>query len=160
MSDPPYATCDWSPTDGYKSLTPHGEIRMFEEGGHRALELLLLSVAACLNYYLVQYAQARKLPIRHIHVACNAQMAEHPERISRITTKVVIHGALAAPACDKMVNICERACKVANTLKHRPQIAVVLEHHEEPPTVAGAAVATTTASTDRDLEEGIGKWEA
>lgn len=144
MAEKHYATCDWNPSQGYKSLTPYGEIKMFEDGGHRALEVMLLSVAACLNYYLVQYAQERKLPIKHIHVECNAETAEHPERVSKITTKVVVHGALSKQECKKMVTMCERACKVANTLKYQPKIEVVIEQHDEQPEqLTNSAISAT-----------------
>jgi uncharacterized OsmC-like protein len=131
MGEKHYATCDWKPSEGYKSLTPYGEIKMFDDGGHRALEVMLLAVAACLNYYLVQYVQERKLSIRHIQVECNAETEMNPERVSKITTKVMIHGALSKQECKKMVTICERACKVANTLKYQPKIEVIIDHHEE-----------------------------
>ncbi len=125
--DKHYATSYWSPEGGYKSFTPYGEIKMFEEGGHRAVEVMLLAVAACLNYYLVEYVKERNLPITNIGVKCNAEMTEYPERVSKITTLVSIQGAISERECKKMVTMCERACKVANTLKYQPKIEVVIE---------------------------------
>ena len=131
-----YATCSWSPQGGYKSLTPYGEIKMFEEGGHRAVEVMLLAVAACLNYYLVEYIKDRKLPIINIGVKCNAEVTAHPERVSKITTRVMIEGPVTERECKKMVTMCERACKVANTLKYQPKIEVIIEQEGEIPSGA------------------------
>ncbi|MFZ5555688.1 MAG: OsmC family protein [Pseudomonadota bacterium] len=131
MDSKHYAMCDWSPGEGFKSQTPYGEVKMFEGGGHRALELMLLSVAACLNYYLVEYVKDRKLPISRLHVECHAETVEHPERVSKITTKVVVQGSLSDRECKKMVTMCERACKVANTLKYQPKIEVLIERRDE-----------------------------
>lgn len=131
--DKHFAVCSWNPSGGYKSYTPYGEIKMFEAGGQRAVELMLLSVAACLNYYLVQYIQERKLAISQVNVECDAEMAKHPQRVSKITTMVAVHGAIAQRECKKMVTMCERACKVANTLKYQPRIEVVVEQYEGPP---------------------------
>lgn len=131
MTGEHYATCSWNPDEGYKSFTPYGEIKMFEPGGHRAVEVMLLAVAACLNYYLVQYAQERGLPISKIDVGCNAEVTENPERVSKITTRVKIRGSISERDCKKMVTMCERACKVSNTLKYQPKIEVVIEQQQE-----------------------------
>jgi len=66
-----YATCSWTPAAGYKANTPYGEIKMFEEGGHRAVELMLLAAAACLDFYLAEYVRERKLPVTKLHVTCD-----------------------------------------------------------------------------------------
>lgn len=122
-----YATCSWTPLSGYQARTPYGEIKMFEEGGHRAVELMLLSAAACLDFYLAEYVRERKLSVSLLHVTCEGEISQHPERISAIRTKIKIDGELSDKEVKKMVTMCERACKVMNTLKHQPQLYVTVE---------------------------------
>lgn len=122
-----YATCVWSSTSGYKAHTPYGEIKMFEEGGQRAVELMLLSAASCLDFYLAEYVRERKLPVSLLHVTCEGEISQHPERVSAIRTTVKIDGELSDQEAKKMVVMCERACKVMNTFKHQPEVHVIIE---------------------------------
>jgi len=124
----PYASCAWAAETGYLAQTPRGEIKMFEENGHRAVELMLLSAAACLNFFLVEYVRERKLPVTRLHVTCDGEVSPHTERVSAITTTVRIEGELSEKEEHKMVTVCERACKVMNTFKNQPQIHVAIEH--------------------------------
>jgi len=123
-----YATCSWTPEAGYQAKTPYGEIKMFEEDGHRAVELMLLAAAACLDYFLAEYVRERKLPVTRLHVTCDGEISPYPERVSAIRTTVKIEGGLSEAEELKMVSMCERACKVMNTFKHSPQIHVAIEH--------------------------------
>lgn len=123
-----YASCSWTPEAGYQAQTPYGEIKMFEENGHRAVELMLLAAAACLDFFLVEYVRERKLPVTRLHVTCDGEISPHPERVSAIKTTVKIEGELSEKEEHKMVSMCERACKVMNTFKHQPQIHVAIEH--------------------------------
>lgn len=127
MSSEHFAICSWSPDEDYCAKTPFGEIPMFCEGGHRAVELMLLSAAACLNFYLVEYASARKLGVEQLDVRCDGDIAVRPERVSNITTTVKIRGDLDEKEVAKMLKICERACKVMNTLQASPARSLVVE---------------------------------
>ena len=122
-----YATCSWTPLSGYQAQTPYGEIKMFGEGGHRAVELMLLAAAACLDFFLAEYVRERKLPVTLLHVTCEGEISQHPERVSVIRTTIKIDGELSDKEVKKMVNMCERACKVMNTFKHQPQLHVAVE---------------------------------
>lgn len=137
MSDTHISTCSWNPEDEYTASTPSGEIDVFGETGHRAVELMLLSSAACLNFFLVEYAKARDLPIRRMEVTCSGELVRQPERVARIDTFVTIDSDLSDKEIRKMVSICERACKVMNTLKQTPETTVHI-NHENPPTYASA----------------------
>lgn len=120
------ARCSWSPENGYKSETPFGEINMFNEGGHRAVELMLLSLVSCLNYFMVEYAKTRKYDVNSIECYCEKKMLERPERVGFITLYIVIDCSIAEEDKKKMVEICERSCKVMNTLTNPPQCEVVI----------------------------------
>jgi uncharacterized OsmC-like protein len=122
-----YASCSWTSLSGYQAKTPYGEIKMFGEGGHRAVELLLLAAASCLDFYLAEYVRERKLPVSQLHVTCEGEISQHPERVSTIKTTIKIDGELSDREVKKMVTMCERACKVMNTFKHQPQLHVSIE---------------------------------
>jgi len=98
---------------------------VFNSEGQRAVDLLLLSAAACLNFYLVEYASARGLTVHTIHVSCDGTLQKHPERLERIVVKVTLDGELTERERHKMLVACERACKVMNTLRTPPICEVV-----------------------------------
>jgi uncharacterized OsmC-like protein len=123
---PHYATCSWT-SSGFNAQTPYGEIKMFEEGGHRAVELMLLAAAACLDFYLAEYVRERKLPVSRLLVTCEGEISQHPERVSAINTTIKVEGELSDREVKKMVTMCERACKVMNTFKHQPEVHVSIE---------------------------------
>lgn len=122
-----YATCSWTSSSGFQAHTPYGEIRMFEDGGHRAVELMLLAAASCLDFYLAEYVRERKLPVARLEVTCDGEISQHPERVSAIRTTVKVDGELSEREVEKMVRMCERACKVMNTFKYQPQLYVTVE---------------------------------
>lgn len=120
MSDAHYAECCWNGSK-YLASTPYGDVKMFEAGGQRAVELFLLSAAACLDFYLVEYAQQRGLELDLARVSCKGTVDKGPERVSRISVNVEVRGDLTERDRKKMVTLCERACKIMNTLKNPPQ---------------------------------------
>ncbi|MEW5965232.1 MAG: OsmC family protein [Pseudomonadota bacterium] len=123
----PTGSCAWTPSKGYAAWTKYGEVTVFDENGHRAVELMLLSAAACLNFFLVEYAKGRNLPVTSICVTCDGEPAKRPERLSRIVSRVVIEGKISDEERRKMLAICERACKVMNTLRNRPECETLLQ---------------------------------
>lgn len=118
--------CSWTPAKGYSARTKDGEIPMFDEGGHRAVEVVLMATAACLNFFMVEYVRQRNLDVTDIQVSCDGEIIMRPERVKRITTRVAVDGKLTNEEIKKMVHICEGACKVMNTFKHKPECEVVL----------------------------------
>lgn len=122
----PAGTSAWTPSKGYASWTKYGEVRMFEDGGHRAVELMLLSAAACLNFFLVEYARSRNLPVTSIRVTCDGEPAKRPDRLAKIVTRVVIEGNITDEERHRMLHVCERSCKVMNTLRNQPEFETLL----------------------------------
>lgn len=143
MSDAHYAECSWNGVN-YHATTPYGEVKMFEAGGQRAVELLLLSAAACLNFYLVEYAQQRGLALDGARVSCKGTVEKGPERVNRISVNVEVDGDLTERDRKKMVTLCERACKIMNTLKTPPQCELV--HRNVSVTGQQSAVKTSTSA--------------
>lgn len=124
MADEHFATCNWSPSSGYDAHTPYGAVPMFGEEGQRAVELMLLSAASCLDFFLVEYAEARELDVTHLGVECMGEVVPGPTRVAEIKTRVSVVGRLEEEEVNKMVAMCERACKVMNTLKQSPETHV------------------------------------
>lgn len=87
---------------------------------------MLLAVASCLDF-LAEYVRERKLPVSRLKVTCEGEISQHPARVSAITTTIKIDGELSDKEVTKMVTMCERACKVMNTIKHQPQIQIIIE---------------------------------
>jgi uncharacterized OsmC-like protein len=59
-------------------------------------------------------------------VTCDGEPVKRPERLSRIISRVVIEGNLTDEERRKMLDVCERACKVMNTLRHQPECETLL----------------------------------
>lgn len=126
-NDKLHGSCTWSADAGYRAWSKYGEVRVFGDRGHRATELMLISAASCLGYLLTEYAHERTLPVTNIQVRCEGTLVNRPERLASITTEIVVEGAISDTERRKMLTICERACKVMNTLKYRPDIKAVLK---------------------------------
>ena len=123
----PYGSCSWTTGKGFRAWSKYGEVGMFDNGGHRAVELMLISAASCLGYLLAKYADERALPVVAIHVRCEGAITKRPERLGSIKTEVIVEGVISDEEREKMLLVCERACKVMNTLKYQPTIKTTLK---------------------------------
>jgi uncharacterized OsmC-like protein len=121
-----YGSCSWTPRKGYTAWTKQGEVEMFDDGGQRAVELMLMTTAACLNYFLAEHVKARNLPVTSVRVACDGTVVPSPDRLSHITTRVVIEGTLSRAERKSMLEACQRQWKVMNTIKQPPVCETIL----------------------------------
>lgn len=123
----PGASCTWTPALGFESSTKKGGgVVMFGDGGHRAADLMLLSLGACLNYFLVDYVKCRDLPVTAIRVTCTGDWMKQPDRLAKIVTRVVIEGGIDDAERRRMLNDCEQIWKVMNTIRYQPECATLL----------------------------------
>ena len=123
----PGASCTWTPTLGFESWTKMGgEVVMFGDGGHRAADLMLLSLGACLNYFLVDYVKSRDLPVTAIRVTCSGEWMKQPDRLAKIVTRVVIEGGIDDAERRRMLDDCEQIWKVMNTIRYQPECSTLL----------------------------------
>jgi uncharacterized OsmC-like protein len=99
---------------------------MFGDGGHRAGDIMLLSVGACLNYFLVEHAKSRNLPVTSIRVSCRGEWMTQPDRLSRIITGVVIEGNIDDNERRRMLRQCKQIWKVMNSISSPPDCATIL----------------------------------
>lgn len=121
-----YGSSAWTPGKGYSSWTKQGEVAMFENGGQRAVELMLMTTAACLNYFLVEHVKAHKLPVTSIRVSCDGKIVPEPDRLGAITTRVTIEGTLSREERKAMLETCDRQWKVMNTIRNTPVCETIL----------------------------------
>jgi uncharacterized OsmC-like protein len=121
-----YGSCAWTPKKGYTAWTKQGEVEMFENGGQRAVELMLMTTAACLNYFLAEHVKAHNLPVTSLRVACDGAVVANPDRLGRITTRVTIEGNLSREERKALLESCQRQWKVMNSIRHTPICETIL----------------------------------
>ena len=121
-----YGSSAWTPSKGYSAWTKQGEVAMFEHGGQRAVELMLMTTAACLNFFLVEHVKANNLPITSVRVSCDGRIVPNPDRIGKITTRVMIEGTLTREERKAMLQHCDQQWKVMNTIRHTPVHETIL----------------------------------
>jgi putative redox protein len=78
-------------------------------------ELLLAALGGCFMSNLIAAAAARRVPARALSVTVEGVLASAPPRFEAIELIVHAEGSDAA-TLDKLVEISERGCIVANTL--------------------------------------------
>lgn len=97
------------------------------KGGHdkgaMGGELLLASLGGCFNSNLLAAIRARELDIDDIAIEVSGELAAAPARFSAINM-VVKSGFADRDTFEKLVKMSERACIVANTLKHSVDLSV------------------------------------
>ena len=97
------------------------------KGGHdkgaMGGELLLASLGGCFNSNLLAAIRARELDINDIAIEVSGELAAAPARFSAINM-VVKSGFADRDTFEKLVKMSERACIVANTLKHSVELSV------------------------------------
>lgn len=121
-----YGSCSWTPVKGYVAWTKQGEVPMFDNGGQRAVELMLLSTASCLTFFLTEHVKANALPVSALRVTCDGKIVESPNRLGEITTYVTIEGTLSREERKRMLELCDRQWKVMNTIRLTPTCRTVL----------------------------------
>ena len=97
------------------------------KGGHdkgaMGGELLLASLGGCFNSNLLAAIRARDLDIDDIAIKVSGELAEAPARFASIDM-VVKSSYGDRETLEKLVTMSERACIVANTLKHAVDLTV------------------------------------
>lgn len=97
------------------------------KGGHdkgaMGGELLLASLGGCFNSNLLAAIRARDLNIDDIAIKVSGELVEAPARFASIDM-VVKSSYGDRETLEKLVTMSERACIVANTLKHAVDLTV------------------------------------
>jgi len=121
-----YGSCAWTPRKGFVAWTKQGEVEMFENGGQRAVELFLTSVASCLTFFLAEHVKAKGLPVASLRVSCDGRVVPDPERLGSITTRVTIEGTISREDRLQLLEICDKQWKVMNSIRQPPTCETLL----------------------------------
>jgi uncharacterized OsmC-like protein len=121
-----YGSCSWTPKKGFVAWSKQGEVEMFENGGQRAVELMLVSMSSCLTFFLAEYVKSNKVPVTSLRVACDGRVVPDPERLGSVTTRVTIEGTLSREDRKQMLEICDKQWKVMNSLRQPPVCETLL----------------------------------
>jgi putative redox protein len=86
-------------------------------------ELLLVSLGGCFMSNLLAAIAARSVDISDVQLAIDGTLESAPSRFSAV--QMTIHARYAdRELMEKLVTISERACIVANTLKHAVDLTI------------------------------------
>ena len=121
-----YGSCSWTPGKGYVAWTKQGEIEMYDNGGQRAVELMLLSAASCLTFFLAEHVKASGAAVTSLRVACDGKIVSGPDRLGEITTRVTIEGTLSREDRKHILEVCDRQWKVMNSIRQTPVCRTLL----------------------------------
>jgi len=99
----------------HETLIDRPEAKGGLDRGPMGGELLLAALGGCFMSNLIAAVAARNVPARALSVTVEGALASAPPRFEMIELTVHAEGADAA-VLDKLVEISERACIVANTL--------------------------------------------
>ena len=67
-----YGSCAWTPRKGFSAWTKQGEVEMFDNGGQRAVELMLLSMSSCLTFFLAELKRRKVYRVATVYVVVGA----------------------------------------------------------------------------------------
>lgn len=93
-------------------------------------ELLLAALGGCFGSTLFAALDGRGMDVHDIGITVSGTLEEAPNRFSAIHMRVVGDTA-DQERFERMVNIAERSCIVANTLKHEVRLSVQVEQSGE-----------------------------
>ena len=85
--------------------------------GQRAVELMLLSAASCLTFFLAEHVKASGAAVTSLRVACDGKIVSGPDRLGEITTRVTIEGTLSREDRKHILEVCDRQWKVMNSIR-------------------------------------------
>ena len=86
-------------------------------------ELLLISLGGCFMSNLLAAIKARSADVSDVQIAIDGTLESAPARFSAVQMTIHAHYA-DRELMEKLVTISERACIVANTLKHAVDLTI------------------------------------
>jgi len=89
-------------------------------------ELLLASLGSCAGYYAADYLRRQQLAVAGTRVRVTAEKVSAPARLDQFRISVEAPIPLTDLQKDGLHRAVER-CLVHNTLRHRPEIGIVLQ---------------------------------
>jgi len=97
-----------------------------EDAGPTPIELLGVSLGACVALYIQQFCQRRGLPHEGMRVELEQYGAQKPSRVSEFVVHVVLPAELP-PHEAAMLDRVARSCPAHNTLAHGAVVTLRIE---------------------------------
>ena len=110
-------------TRNHSVLIDRPESKGGVDAGAMGGELLLMALGGCFNSNLLAAINSREADIQDVKISVTGTLAQAPSRFSVIEMTVDAQAADRAQL-EKLVQISERACIVANTLKGSADLTV------------------------------------
>ena len=101
------------------------------DGGHDSAatptELLVASLASCVAFYVGRYLLRHGLECSGLAVTADFNMAtDRPARVSDVRLRISVPGGAPAQRRDALLAVASH-CTVHNTLRHEPEVSVLLD---------------------------------
>jgi putative redox protein len=98
-----------------------------DDRGPSPLDVLAVSVAACVHYFAAAFLHGRGLPTEGLTVEVETEKERTPTpRLSRVSMKVLLPAGLSAPqivAVERAI----KSCPAYGTLLHPPSVELAIE---------------------------------
>ncbi|MBN2548634.1 MAG: OsmC family protein [Anaerolineales bacterium] len=113
-----------SDSHGHSIVVGSSPDPQFEWMGVKPSDLLLMAVAACAAYDVVEILTKQREPLEDLKVVCTGdQMPDPPWKFTHIHTHYIVRGAVRPERVEKAIRLSEdKYCSVTNTLRPTVQV--------------------------------------
>ena len=101
-----------------------------EDSGPTPPELFIASLGSCIGVYVVDYLTSRGLPRDGVRVEMTWEDEKSPARIGTVTANIELPDGIG-PEHTRMALKAAQACKIHNTLHHKPEVCVTIANQPE-----------------------------
>ena len=110
---------------GHTLVTDRPEAKGGEDRGPMGGEMLLMGLGGCFMSNLLATVKARALEVQDLRLVISGTLGKAPARFTAVA--MTVSGRGAAPGeMEKLVQMAERGCIVANTLKHAVDLTITV----------------------------------
>jgi uncharacterized OsmC-like protein len=92
-------------------------------------ELFAATLGACIGYYALAYCRKHDLPTEGLRVETHFEQAEHPKRIARIVSTLIVPASID-PHHLPGIQAMAKACIIHNTLNHPVETPITVLRDE------------------------------
>lgn len=116
-----------SDSNGHSVVIGRSPEQQFEWEGVKPSDLLLMSVASCSAYDVVEILVKQREPLENLKVICHGDQNEEPPYIfTKIHLQYIVEGPVNPEKLKKAIKLSEdKYCSVINTL--RPSVPITSE---------------------------------
>jgi putative redox protein len=115
-------------SNGHSIVIGRSPDPQFQWMGVKPSDLLLMAVAGCSAYDVVEILAKQREPLEGLKVVCTGdQMSEPPYTFTRILVQYIVSGAVQPEKLEKAIHLAEeKYCSVISTL--RPGVPILSEY--------------------------------